>query len=172
MKIWALFKQFIFDKLFETAEQAQQYKLIINIIVKKLFKAINWIELTFIELNEKKSQMLIELKSFIIYHECFIIFIIFNLRDLHFFIFLYYAKEKINLKCFLFKWYMTSHPFKMMFWNFLAVIKYFHTFINIIIEVIFKKEMFKDFHHYYDIIKYQDRETLHIHMMIWFHFIF
>ena len=168
----ALLEQLTSDELLEAAEQAQQYKPINSAAVKELLKAISRVGSTSAESNEKKSHMLIELKSSVVYHGwCLIIFITLNPGDLHSPISLYYAGEKINPKCFLPKWYTASHRLKMMLRNPLAVIEYFHTLINTIIEVVFKKGMFGDLRHYYGTIEYQGRGTPHIHMTVWPHFI-
>src|SRR5436190_24344544 len=82
-------------------------------------------------------------------------------------IFLYYAGEKIDPKHFLPHWYTASYRLNTMLRNPLAVVEYFHTLINTIIEAVFKKGIFGDMRHYYGTIEYQGRGTPHIHMTVW-----
>ena len=103
--------------------------------------------------NEKKSYMLVELKSSVIYHGCPIIVLTLNPGDLYLPISLYYTGEKINPKDFLPKWYTPSYHLKMMLRNPLAVVEYFHTLINTIIEQVFRKGIFRDMHRYYGMIE-------------------
>ena len=99
--------------------------------------------------------MLVELKSSVVYHGCPIIFVTLNPGDLHSPISLYYAGEKIDPKQFQPQWYTASYRLKMMLRKPLAVVEYFHTLINTIIEQVFKKGIFGDMHHYYGTIEYQ-----------------
>lgn len=165
-KTRALLEKLTSEELLEAAEQARQYRPIINPIVKELLKAITRVGATSAGSNEKKSHMLVELKSSVVYHGCPIIFITLNPGDLHSPISLYYAGEKIDPKYFLPQWYTASYRLKMMLRNPLAVVEYFHTLINTIIEAVFKKGIFGDLRHYYGTIEYQGRGTPHIHMTV------
>jgi Helitron helicase-like domain at N-terminus len=66
------------EELLEAAEQARQYRPITNPAVKELLKAITRVGSTSAGSNEKKSHMLAELKSSVVYHGCPIIFITLN----------------------------------------------------------------------------------------------
>ena len=55
------------------------------------------IEATVADFDEKKSYMLAELKFFMMYYECLIIFLTLNLVDLHSSISLFYAEKKIYI---------------------------------------------------------------------------
>jgi hypothetical protein len=165
-KTRALLEKLTSEELLEAAEQARQYRPITNPAVKELLKAITRVGATSAGSNEKKSHMLVELKSSVVYHGCPIIFLTLNPGDLYSPISLYYAGEKINPKDFLPKWYTASYRLKMMLRNPLAVVEYFHTLINTIIEQVFKKGIFGDMRHYYGTIEYQGRGTPHIHMTV------
>src|SRR5436190_21452664 len=118
-------------------------------------KTITRVRATSAGSNEKKSHMLVELKSSIVYHGCPIIFITLNPGDLHSPISLYYAGENIDPKDFLPQWYTASYRLKMMLPNPLAVVHYFHTLINTTIKAAFKKGIFGDMRHHYGVIEDQ-----------------
>ena len=88
----------------------------------ELLKAVTRVGATSAGSNEKKSHMLVELKSSVVYHGCPIIFVTLNPGDLHLPISLYYAGEKIDPKHFLPQWYTASYHLKMMLRNPLAVV--------------------------------------------------
>ena len=165
-KTRALLEQLTSEELLEAAEQARQYRPITNPAVKELLKAITRVGSSSAGSNEKKSHMLVELKSSVVYHGCPIIFLTLNPGDLHSPISLYYAGEKIDPKCFLPQWYTASYRLKMMLRNPLAIIEYFHTLMDTIIEAMFKQGIFGDLRHYYGMIEYQGQGTPHIHMMV------
>ena len=82
-KTRALLEKLTSEELLEAAEQARQYRPITNPIVKELLKAITRVGATSAGSNEKKSHMLVELKSSVVYHGCPIIFITLNPGDLY-----------------------------------------------------------------------------------------
>ena len=53
-----------------------------------------------------------------------------------------------------------------MLQNPLAVVEYFHTLVDTIIETVFKQQLFGDLRHYYGMIEYQGRGTPHLHMTV------
>ena len=165
-KTRALLEQLTSEELLEAAEQARQYRPITNPAVKELLKAITRVGSSSAGSNEKKSHMLVELKSSVVYHGCPIIFVTLNPGDLHSPISLYYAGEKIDPKSFLPQWYTSSHRLKIALQNPLAVVEYFHTLVNAIIEAMFKQKLFGDLRHHYGTIEYQGRGTPHIHMTV------
>jgi hypothetical protein len=165
-KTRALLEKLTSEEFLEAAEQARQYRPITNPVVKELLKAITRVGVTSAGSNEKKSHMLVELKSSVVYHGCPIIFVTLFPGDLHSPISLYYAGEKIGPKHFLPQWYTASYRLKIMLRNPLAVVEYFHTLINTIIEAVFKKGIFGDLRHYYGTIEYQGRGTPHLHMTV------
>src|SRR5947207_10514443 len=79
---------------------------------------------------------------------------------------LYYADEKIDIENFDPQSYNSSQRLKMMLENPLAVIEYFRTMIETIIETSLKEGMFGEVAHHYDTTEYQGRYTPHIHMAI------
>ena len=166
LKTRALLEQLTSEELLEAAERARQYHPITNLAVKELLKAITQVGSSSASSNEKKSHMLVELKSSVIYHGCPIIFLTLNPGDLHSPISLYYAGEKIDPKCFLPQWYTASYRLKIMLQNPLAVVEYFHTLVDTIIETVFKQQLFGDLRHYYGTIEYQGRGTPHIHLTV------
>ena len=125
---------------------------------------MGWIE--FCRLQWKEITYAGGIKSSVVYHGCPIIFLTLNPGDLHSPISLYYAGEKIDPKCFLPQWYTASYRLKIMLQNPLAVVEYFHTLVDTIIETVFKQQLFGDLRHYYGTIEYQGRGTPHIHMTV------
>jgi hypothetical protein len=113
-KTQALLEQLTSEELLEAAEQARQYRPITNAAVKELLKAITRVGSRSAGSNLKKSHILVELKSSVVYHGRPIIFLTLNPGDLHSPISLYYAGEKIDPKCFLPQWYTASYRLKIM----------------------------------------------------------
>jgi len=116
--------------------------------------------------DEKKSYMLTELKSSMVYYGCPVIFLTLNPADLHSPISLFYAGEKIDVLQFRPTMHSTSERLRLMLGNPLAVVEYFHNVVNSIIETILKGGMFGELVHYYGPIEYQGRATPHIHLAV------
>ena len=154
------------NELIEAARQAQKYQPITSPGVRELLKMVFRVGATAAGSDEKKSYMLAELKSSMVYYGCTIIFLTLNPAELHSPISLFYAEEKIDILRFDPTMHSTSERLKLMLKNPLAVVEYFHNMVNTIIETIFKGGIFGDLVHYYGPIEYQGRCTPHIHLAV------
>ena len=121
-----------------------------------------------LESNEKKSYLLVQLKSAMVYHGCPILYLTINPGERHSPIALFYAGEEIDLQKFIPGSYSSELRLKRMLANPLAVVEYFHNMITIIIDKLLKGGMFGDVAHHYGTIEYQGRYTPHIHMAVLF----
>src|SRR5438552_11565826 len=118
-----------------TAQQTQKYQSIISLSVRELLKMISRIRAIVTGFDEKKSYMLAELKSFMMYYEYPVIFLTLNPVGSHSPISLFYAREKIDIFRFHSSIHFVNEHLRIMQKNPLAMI---HNVINIIIETIFK----------------------------------
>ena len=154
------------EEIQEAARLAEAYKPISNSKVKELLKLINKIGGTATGSDQKKSYMLVQLKSSMVYFGCPLIFITFNPGERHSPISLYYAGEKVDLKSFDSTLYSTSDRFKIMLQNPLAVVEYFHSMIKVIIEKVLQGGLFGGLRHHYGTIEYQGRYIPYIYMAV------
>ena len=84
------------EELTEAAQQAQTYRPITSPGVRELLKVVSRVGVTAAGSDEKKSYMLTELKSSMVYYGCPVIFLTLNPAELHSPISQFYAGEKID----------------------------------------------------------------------------
>jgi Helitron helicase-like domain at N-terminus len=156
------------EELAEAAQQAQTYQPITSPGVRELLKMVSRVGATAAGSDEKKSYMLAELKSSMVYYGCPVIFLTLNPADLHSPISLFYAGEKIDVLRFHPTMHSASERLRLMLKNPLAVTEYFHNVVKTIIETILKGGMFGDLVHHYGPIEYQGRCTPHIHLAVYY----
>jgi len=154
------------EELLNAAAQAEAHEPISDPRVKELLKMIARIGATAPGSDEKKSYLLAQLKSSIVYHGCPFIFFTVNPGERHSPIALYYAGEEIDVQTFNPQMYSSSERLKTMLKNPLAVVEYFHNMIQTILETCFKGGMFGELAHHYGTIEYQGRFTPHMHMAV------
>jgi hypothetical protein len=82
----------------------------------------------------KKSHMLTQLKSSIVYYGCPIVFLTLNPGDQYSPLALYYAGQEIDLKTFDPHLWSSSKRMEVVMDNPLRMVEYFHTTIQAIIE--------------------------------------
>jgi len=154
------------ERLIEAAHQAEQHQPVTDPAVRELITMISRVGSTSAGSDEKKSYMLVELKSSTIYHGCPIIFITINPGDLYSPVALYYAGEKIDVKNFYPEWYDSTARLRTIMDNPLAVLEYFHNTIGTIIDSVLKGGLFGELVHHYGTIEYQGRGTPHLHLAV------
>ena len=148
------------------AEQKQKYHKINNSAVLELLKCLSQIGSATPESDERKSYMLTEIKSSMVYHGCPVIYLTINPGDRHSPLALLYAGVQLNVDNFISEEYSFTERVKKLLQNPLAVVEYFHNMIHAIITGVLKEGMFGDLAHYYGTIEYQDRFTPHMHMAV------
>ena len=131
-----------------------------------LLRHINRIGATSKGSDEKKSHMLTQLKSSIVYYSCPLIFLTLNPGERYSPLALFYAGKEINLKTFNPECWTAANRLKVMMDNPLAMLEYFHTTISTIIEGLLKQGLFGKMRHYYGTIEYQGRGSPHIHLAV------
>jgi len=134
--------------------------------IKELLKMLSRIGSTMAGSDERKSYMLTQLKSSMVYYGCPILFLTINPVERYSPISLFYAGEKIDVKNFSTEFHTYSDRLKCMLNNPLPVVEYFHDLVMTIIEMVLKGGMFGELNHYYGTIEYQGRYTPHIHMAV------
>jgi hypothetical protein len=154
------------EEIQEAGHLAEAYKPILNPKVKELLKMIAKIGGTAAGSDQKKSYMLVQLKSSMVYFGCPLIFITINPGERYSPISLYYAGEKVDLKSFDSTLYSTSDRLKIMLQNPLAVVEYFHSIVKVIIEKVLQGGLFDGLRHYYGTIEYQGRYTPHTYIAV------
>src|SRR5436309_4644542 len=107
------------EELIDAAQQAQTYRPITSPGVRELLKMVSRVGATAAGSDEKKSYMLAELKSSMVYYGCPIIFLTLNPADLHSPISLFYAGEKIDVLQFNPAMYSASDRLRTMLNNLL-----------------------------------------------------
>jgi hypothetical protein len=170
MKTKALLESLSPADLHDASGQRQHHKPITNPAVIDLLKFISRIGVTAAGSDEKRSYMLIELKSSIVYWGCPIIYMTLNPGDLHSPLALFYAGEPIDIKSFVPEWLNSTYRVKVLERNPLAVVQYFHNTVNTIIENVLRKGMFGELSHHYGTIEYQGRRTPHLHIAVRYSF--
>jgi hypothetical protein len=152
--------------LLKGAKEAEEYKPISDPRVRELLKMISRVGATAPGSDEKKSYLLAQLKSAMIYHGCPTIFLTLNPAESHSPIALFYAGEEIDVEHFSPQQYTAERRLERTLNNPLAVVEYFHTMVTTIIEKILKGGVFGDLAHHYGTIEYQGRKTPHIHLAV------
>jgi hypothetical protein len=120
--------------LLKAAEQAENHVPITDPRVHELLKMISRVGVTAAGSDEKKSHLLAQLKSSMVYHGCPLIFLTLNPAETHSPIALFYAGEEINIEDFDPHKYSPEERLRRTVSNPLAVVEYFHSMISIIIE--------------------------------------
>jgi len=154
------------EDLLNAAKKAELHEPITDSRIKEFLKLIARIGATAPGSDEKKSYLLAQLKSSMVYYGCPLIFFTINPGERHSPIALLYAGEEIDIQQFDPHIYTSSDRLKTMLRNPLAVVEYFHRLVKTIIETCFKGGMFGELSHYYGTIEYQGRFTPHIHMAV------
>lgn len=156
------------NDLRDAIKQEQKYYKINNPAVLELLKSLSQIGSATPGSDERKSYMLTELKSSLIYHGCPVIYLTINPGDRYSPLALLYAGVQINVDSFIAEEYSFTDRVKKLLQNPLAAVEYFHNMIEAIIEGVLKKGMFGEVAHYYGTIEYQGRFTPHMHMAVSF----
>ena len=155
------------EKLVKAANEAAQHKPVTDPGVKKLLAMVSSIGGTAPGSEEKKSYELAQLKSSMVYFGVPVIYLTFNPGDNSSPIALLYAGENIDVKSFSPQLYAAGERSKTMLANPLAVVEYFHTTINTIIQTLFKGGMFGELVHYYGPVEYLGRGPPHTHLVVY-----
>lgn len=154
------------NQLTNAAQQAQLYQPITDSAVKELLKLVNRVGASEMGSDEKKVSMLAQLKSSIVYFGSPIIFLTLNPGERHSPLALLYAGQSINVKDFHPSWYSSEERLKVMLDHPLAVVEYFHTMVNTVINTMIKDGLFGKVIHHYGPIEYQGRGTPHTHLLV------
>lgn len=150
----------------EAANQAERHQPITDPAVRELLKGVARVGSTAAGSDQKKSYMLAQLKSSIVQFGCPLIFITIYPHERYSPLALFYAGEKIDVKQYCPKIYSLASRLRTMLNNPLAVMEYFHTMINTIIEHMLKGGMFGEVAHHFATIEYQGRGTPHTHLAV------
>jgi len=154
------------EELLDAAKRSESHEPITDARIKEFLKMVSRIGSTAPGSDEKKSYLLAQLKSAMVYHSCPFIFFTINPGERHSPIALLYAGEEIDMERFNPLSYSSSHRLKTMLKNPLAVVEYFHNLVRTIVDSCFKGGMFGELLHHYGTIEYQGRFTPHIHMAV------
>jgi len=154
------------EQLLEAASQAERHRPITNPAVRELLKGVARVGSTAAGSDQRKSYMLAQLKSSIVQFGCPLIFITINPHERYSSLALFYAGEKIDVKKYYPNMYSLASRLRTMLNNPLAVVEYFHTMINAIIENMLKGGMFGEVAHHFATIEYQGRGTPHTHLAV------
>ena len=113
-------------------------------------------------------RMLVQLKSFIVYFWCPLIFLTINFHERYIPIALFYAGDNIEIRKFQSKLYSLSLRLKRTLGNPLAVVEYCHIMIIDIIQDILKEGMFGEMSQYCATMEYHGpSETPHTHLGVY-----
>jgi hypothetical protein len=116
--------------------------------------------------DDKKAQLLVQLKSLIVRHGCPVIFLTLNPSDNFSPLALFYAGEEIDLSSFQSDDFPYQDRARKLIGNPLAVVEYFHNTVRSIIEGPLKDGLFGEMQHHFGTIEYQNRGTPHIHLAV------
>ena len=114
------------EEIIEAANNAQQYKSNDDLRIKELLKMLSRIGSTAAGSDERKSYMLAQLKSSMVYYGCPILYLTINPAERYSPLSLFYAGEKIDVKNFSTEFHTYSDRLKCMLNNPLPVVEYFH----------------------------------------------
>ena len=156
------------EDLVKAAKEEEQYHRITNTPVLELLKSLGQIGGTTSESDERKSYMLMELKSSFVYYGFPVVYLTINPADRHSPLALLYSGVKINVDNFISDDYSYTERVQTLLQNPLAVVEYFHIMIRAIIDGVLKQGIFGELMHYYGTIEYQGRFTPHMHMAVSF----
>ena len=147
------------------AAQARKYETITNPKVRELLNLISRVGSVSPGSNEKKSYMLMERKSLVVYYGCPTIYMTINPGDLYSPLSLKYCSVEIDIDNFTPELYDYGQRLKVLHNNPLAVVEYFRNLVDGIMCVL-KQGLFGEMSHHYGIFEYQGRKTPHIHMQV------
>jgi Helitron helicase-like domain at N-terminus len=150
------------------ARQAQLHQPITDERIREILKLVTRVGSTSSGSDEKKSYLLAELKSSMVYYGCPLIFLTLNPGDRHSPVALRFAGEDINVMDFAPELWDSTKRLQLMMHNPAAVVEYFHTTVGAIIKTMLKGGLFGELVHYYGPIEYQGRGTPHIHLAVFF----
>jgi hypothetical protein len=148
------------------ADQAENHLPISDPRVRELLKMISRVGATAAGSEEKKSHLLAQLKSAMIYHGCPTIFLTLNPAETRSPIALFYAGEEIVVDDFDPEQYPSSRRLEKTINNPLAVVEYFHSMVRIIIERVLQAGIFGELSHHFGTVEYQGRKAPHIHLIV------
>jgi hypothetical protein len=154
------------ERLVQAAKQAESHQPIEDDAVRTLLRMVSRVGSTAAGSDDKKFQMLTQLKSSVIRHGSPTIFLTLNPAERHSPLALYYAGQQIDIDSFFPENYSSSARLELMLKNPLAVVEYFHTTVNIIINTLLKGGIFGELAHHYGTIEYQGRGTPHTHLLV------
>src|SRR5437762_10456657 len=117
------------EHLIDAAKKAESHEPITDPWIKEFLKMISHIGATAPGSDEKKSYLLAQLKSAMVYHGCPFIFFTINPGEHHSLIALFYVGEEIDVQTFDPQLYSSSNRQKTMLKNPLTVVEYFHNLI-------------------------------------------
>ena len=154
------------QQLLEAASQAERHQPITDPAIRELLKGVSRVGSTAAGSDQRKSYMLAQLKSSIVQFGCPLIFITINPHERYSPLALFYAGEKIDVKNYCPNTYSLASRLRTTLNNLLAVVEYFHTMVQAIIEHMLKGGMFGDVAHHFATIEYQGRGTPHTHLAV------
>jgi hypothetical protein len=117
--------------------------------------------------DDKKSHLLVQMKSLVVGYGLPLIFLTLNPADNYSPLALFYAGEEIDLNEFDADLYPYKNRVDLLLNNPVAVLLYFHHTIRAILSGPIQMGLFGPLLHYYGTIEYQGRGTPHIHLAIW-----
>jgi Helitron helicase-like domain at N-terminus len=151
------------------ARQAGMHQRITDERIQEILKLVTRVGWTSPGSDEKKSYLLAELKSSMVYYGCPLIFLTLNPADRHSPVALRFAGESIDVMDFAPELWSSTKRLQLMMHNPAAVVEYFHTTVSAIIKTMLKGGLFGELVHYYGPIEYQGRGTPHIHLAVLSH---
>jgi hypothetical protein len=154
------------ERLNLAARQAEKFEPITDPGVRELLKMINRVSASARGTDQKKWQMLMQLKSKIVNGGLANIYITLNPGESYSPICLFYVGEKIDVQHFYPELWSAAARLQITLENPLAVIEYFHNMVKTIIDKIFKGGLFGDIMDYYGTVEYQGRGTPHTHIVV------
>jgi len=117
--------------------------------------------------DERKTQMLVKMKSMIVAFGCPCIYITINSAQDHSPIVLKYAGKDIDPFPFVPAKYNATERLKIALENPHAVNDYFDTMIRLMIKCLFAEGLFGKMIAYFGVKEYQGRGAPHVHMVLW-----
>jgi hypothetical protein len=129
------------DELNEAAKQENNYIPIASPAVKELLKLLGQVGMGTSGSADKRSYLLTELKSSLVYWGCPVIYLTINLADRHCPLTLYYSGAKIDIEDFVPEEYDYTYRVNLLLQNPLAVVEYFHGMVKVIIDRVLKGGM-------------------------------
>jgi hypothetical protein len=148
-------------------EQKKNHQPLTNHAVQELHNNISRIGSVVAGSDERKSYMLSELKSSVVYYGAPTVCLTINPADLHSPLILKYCGLDINLNdFFISQYYSSTYQLDMAKNNPLAVVEYFRNTVSAIFNGVLNKGVFGDLIHHYSPFEYQGRHTPHTHQAV------